>query len=388
MNSIFTEKSMPLAPNAPLFSHELASEILVDFDISECVSCGFIYNTEFKPEHMEKIYAGSYSSGIPFSPKVLEKYNYIINNAFASIDLKGKTICEIGASDFTFSNLMLKEGCKEVAAFEPSNFFNPENANITHIKKLFTAEAYFDSIKDKSDLVIIRHVLEHVYDPLEILSSIDKILKPGGYVYIEVPNTSNILEDKRFYDFFYEHVGYYTPAFLTSLMKNFKYKAETTISLANHQHFGVLFSKASDAAIEKNSFLRGSQNFNGDLSSIINEIKDVQKVTTKSLNDLILKYKKVGLYGAGNHGINVSCLMSFPEHANVKFLDLNPLKSSKFSPKSHIEIITPTKSIIDSMDVIIITAALHQDEIYLDLREKFEYSKKVFGIYPEFRELN
>ena len=37
------------------------------------------------------------------------------------------------------------------------------------------------------DLVIMNQVLEHVTDPLGFLDSIKKLLKPGGYLYIDVP---------------------------------------------------------------------------------------------------------------------------------------------------------------------------------------------------------
>ncbi len=41
------------------------------------------------------------------------------------------------------------------------------------------------------DVILVLHVLEHVYNPIEILKIIQKILKPGGIVLIGTPNFSS-----------------------------------------------------------------------------------------------------------------------------------------------------------------------------------------------------
>jgi SAM-dependent methyltransferase len=41
---------------------------------------------------------------------------------------------------------------------------------------------------DFFDIVVIRNVLEHLFDPNIDLQEIRRILKPNGYVYVKVPN--------------------------------------------------------------------------------------------------------------------------------------------------------------------------------------------------------
>jgi 2-polyprenyl-3-methyl-5-hydroxy-6-metoxy-1,4-benzoquinol methylase len=44
-------------------------------------------------------------------------------------------------------------------------------------------------LRDNSyDIVVIRNVLEHLFDPNIDLQEIRRILKPNGYVYVKVPN--------------------------------------------------------------------------------------------------------------------------------------------------------------------------------------------------------
>lgn len=54
---------------------------------------------------------------------------------------------------------------------------------------LFKGELYnLKTPKHFFDVVHINHVLEHIYNPVEILKRIKSIIKPGGFLVIEVPN--------------------------------------------------------------------------------------------------------------------------------------------------------------------------------------------------------
>jgi SAM-dependent methyltransferase len=66
------------------------------------------------------------------------------------------------------------------------------------------------------DLVSIMHVLEHVRRPVETLNQIRGVLKPGGLLFIEVPNTSDL---NMFYDLLlFEHLYHFTPETLAWLL--------------------------------------------------------------------------------------------------------------------------------------------------------------------------
>ncbi len=66
------------------------------------------------------------------------------------------------------------------------------------------------------DLVLISHVLEHLADPRQELTAIRQVLKPGGALFIEVPNRSgNIslpIDDNR------AHIHFFNAASLTRLL--------------------------------------------------------------------------------------------------------------------------------------------------------------------------
>ena len=68
------------------------------------------------------------------------------------------------------------------------------------------------------DLVIIKDVVEHLEKPLELLDHLIKFIRPGGFLYIRVPN-------RYAYPFHWAvdtkgHINHFTPGELKKIMAN------------------------------------------------------------------------------------------------------------------------------------------------------------------------
>jgi SAM-dependent methyltransferase len=71
--------------------------------------------------------------------------------------------------------------------------------------------------KNSFDLVAIMHVLEHVSRPVEVVRQMAEVIKPGGVLFVEVPNT---LDLNMFYDvLLFEHLYHFQPATLAWLLQ-------------------------------------------------------------------------------------------------------------------------------------------------------------------------
>lgn len=376
LKKVFHATKVPLAPNAPIDKAGFDSEIFVKLDIVQCQHCSLIYNQAFEPLMIEKIYTKNYSSGIPNSPKVLDKYKKIIDGTILSENVDSKCVVEIGASDFTFSELLVERGASKVIAFEPSDLFQSKNPLIHHINGFFSPERIpVDS--EEIDLVVMRHVLEHLPNPLDTVEQLASIAKPGLKLYIEVPNSEDIIKNYRFYDFFYEHVTYFNPDLLVKIMKNFGFTTHSVTQLVNGQHFGILCEKLETnnknlLPIQATGNLQTVDNFDHYTQAFLQKIKKV-----------IDSYDQVAIYGAGNHGLGVTSLLELNSGKVKCFLDLNKMKSGKFSPKTHIPIMPPKKEDLEKLEAIVIIAPLHQDEIISDLRNKLGFTKDLWVTYPD-----
>jgi SAM-dependent methyltransferase len=82
-----------------------------------------------------------------------------------------------------------------------------------------TLDGVVDKMKDQFDVVVMRHVLEHMMDPAAALASVRRLLKPGGLLYVAVPNVlalEAILPGWTGYQPY--HVHYFSPASLSQLL--------------------------------------------------------------------------------------------------------------------------------------------------------------------------
>lgn len=376
---------VPACANSPLSQKEFFKELIGELDIVMCRSCSHIFNKSADKKIIKKMYNTNYSSGLPNSKEIIERFNYIINNAIQYDNHKYKIILEIGASDFTFSNLLLEKGAEKIIAFEPSNIFVNINPSIIHINKYFSSEELPISFKDKIDLLVMRHVLEHMIDPVKVIEQICKVMSIGSSIYIEVPNIEDILKKKRIYDFFYEHVNYFSPALLSELFSIGGFEIKKFSELNNGQHFGILFIKTKNII---------SPNFSDLKLAIASREEDISIFRkgffdlTRELGDIFKNNKKIAIYGAGNHSIAVTVLMNLKEKDVMFLLDINKLKEGFYSPMSHILIKPPSVELVNEIETVVIIASLHESEIYNDLRQKYGFKGKIYGTYPYIRQLD
>lgn len=49
-----------------------------------------------------------------------------------------------------------------------------------------------DGVRDRYDVITLSHVIEHVHDPVDLLVRIHRLLKPGGYLWLETPNLQSL----------------------------------------------------------------------------------------------------------------------------------------------------------------------------------------------------
>lgn len=107
-------------------------------------------------------------------------------------------------------------------------------------------------LEEKFDLILLRHVLEHLYSPLEAINNVAKWLKPSGRLYIELPDLSLFQRAAPFPGFFYEyeHINHFSLYSLLNLMRGFnliQFESSSEI----YPCIRALFEVAS---VEKNIF--------------------------------------------------------------------------------------------------------------------------------------
>ena len=164
------------------------------FNVVRCKICGLLYtNPRPKPATISKYYPKSYSNFL-LSNRFFNLLRYIIFwnelNLLSSIIRKSSRVLEIGCGTGEYLSYLKHKGY-EVEGIELSKYCidtarNKYGLNIKQgtIFDYKNKENYFD-------LIIMRHVLEHVPEPLETIKTIYKMLKENGTFFCLVPNTAS-----------------------------------------------------------------------------------------------------------------------------------------------------------------------------------------------------
>jgi SAM-dependent methyltransferase len=196
--------------------------------ICKCNVCGLVYcNPMPKPASIEMHY-----SVPPESYWVESYFNYTEEQIKSQVayftgifgDLNGKTILDIGAG-IGKSMAAFNKGGGIAYGIEPSKPFYDRAISKMSIKPEQLSNTSIEDAEfpdDMFDFISYDVVLEHVYDPTLTLKKVIKWLKPGGKVFIVVPNanwlianTVNLLYKLRGMDYVTNLSPFHMPYHLT-----------------------------------------------------------------------------------------------------------------------------------------------------------------------------
>ena len=166
-----------------------------------CEKCGLIqtnprmdelsYNKFYKNE-----YRNIYESGDDAIEKEFQKevnrgneiFEYIIKNS--EIDLHDKFIVEIGTGAGGILKKFQDEGNRILGVDFGQKYIEFGLKNNLNLK-IGSIEIIEDE-REKPDVVILSHVVEHFLEPIKMLTRVRKLIKEEGIVYIEVPGIKNL----------------------------------------------------------------------------------------------------------------------------------------------------------------------------------------------------
>jgi SAM-dependent methyltransferase len=163
----------------------------------------------------------------------------------SDIGLAPGRVYEVGCASGEMLNQFRKQGWAVMGCdLSPSA--------IGQAKMIFGIEADLGGEEDviprqnNLDLILICHVLEHLYDPPAALARFHAALAPGGYLILEVPCAvaPEVLPPGWFT---FEHLHYYQPAILERLLQEAGFNLVETRIAMTEEHYPVIAMAARKA---------------------------------------------------------------------------------------------------------------------------------------------
>ena len=283
-----------------------------DVRLVEDLQTGLVYNASFNPELME--YDEHYQNEQAVSSMFQEHLESVAQIIKHSIGLDG--LVEVGCGKGYFLELLLQQGFN-VTGFDPAY----EGTN-TRIER-----HYFEpTLGIKANGLILRHVLEHILEPVDFLMRLKDANGGSGLIYIEVPNFDWICSKKAWFDIFYEHANYFRLEDFDRMFKNIIERGE----LFGGQYIYVV-AELTSLTIPKYD-VQNRVDFPHDFLDllVINNRTD---------------HKSAAIWGGASKGVIFSLLKKREGiHFNT-VIDINPAKQGKFLPGTGLQVQSPTHAL-------------------------------------------
>lgn len=201
--------AQPLATGGwPISAQEAQAMPDLPLDFVRCLDCGHVFNRTFD-------YAR-----IPYSAKPYRMFNAGVHwSAFMNGVLErlagflpvNPTVIEIGHGDGGFlASLAERAGAGRWIGFDPNGAVG-ELGGVDYRQQLFNPLS--DIALLSPDLIISRHVLEHLTNPLRFLQTVGlaaAAAEQAPLFYLEVPCIDRAIETGRSVDFYFEHGSHFT----------------------------------------------------------------------------------------------------------------------------------------------------------------------------------
>lgn len=327
-----------------------------DIDLVICDSCAFVWNLAFEPERM--VYAPGYENALHYSPSFRNFANGLAQSLIGRFDLAGKHIVEIGCGDGFMLSLMVKHGVASATGFDPTMAGKTSEFGAQECVEIVPEYFGSDHLDRPYDAIICRHVLEHLDDPMQLLSDLRRHIGDRDVpVYFEVPNATWMLDSVSMWDVIYEHVGYWSAPSLENAFRRAGFQPTRVVSGYDDQFLMIeaLPTPTPFSGTNENAgkILEAARNFSAKASVNLefwgNRLSEIEG--------------KAVIWGAGSKGITFANAIGAPAVKLSAMIDLNPRKHGLYVPSVGIPVVSPDALLELSPSTVIISNGLYFDEI-------------------------
>lgn len=188
----------------------------------------------------------SYDNGFMNELRIRKRAKNIVED-IKRLQIYPKKVLDVGCGA-GFLLDVFKDKYTDVVGIEPSVELS-DSARKLGLKVVtgYLSNRNINKIKTKFDLIIVSHVIEHIFLPKEFIDLLSKLLEKNGFLYIETPNIrSNLaLIEKENYTFLTppEHVCLYSDKGIKELFQfgDKRFKIIKQYSFSDPEHImGIL----------------------------------------------------------------------------------------------------------------------------------------------------
>lgn len=317
LREVYRAERLPVLQNRMFASAETARGcVRGDVVLAQSAETGLVFNRAFRPELVE--YDADYQNEQGLSTAFARHLDAVLD--VMRRHFSGASLLEVGCGKGLFLERLLAAGF-DVTGLDPTY----EGTNPRVIRKFFTPE-----VGIRAEGIVLRHVLEHVPDPVAFLAGLREANGGSGTIYIEVPCLDWIADHHAWFDIFYEHVNYFRRVDFERMFG--------TVHEAGHSFAGQYLYVVADLATLRPPRRPADDVFSlpaGFLSAI-----DESRARLRANGGTAAR----AIWGGASKGVIFALLM---ERAGVRIdtvIDINPAKQGRYLAATGLRVQSPDEA--------------------------------------------
>lgn len=344
---IFWAEGLPVLQNRIFATAaEARASATGDMVLVQDMDTGLIFNSAFDPDRLkyDQNYQNEQACSSVFKTH-LEAVTTVIRRHF-----HGCRLIEVGCGKGFFLEHLQAQGFA-ITGIDPA--YEGNNASVVKAR-------FEPGLGLAADAIVLRHVLEHMPDPLSFLSGIARANGGKGRIYIEVPCFEWICRHRAWFDIFYEHVNYFRR---TDFERMFG-----TIAESGHLFGGqYLYLVADLSCLRRPRFDQNcALDFPADFLTGIQELSSIAG-----------RYARNAIWGAASKGVVFAVYMQ-RAGAGLEFvIDINPVKHGKYLAVSGLQVMSPERALplLQPENNIFVMNSNYLDEIVAQSGNRYHYCR-------------
>jgi 2-polyprenyl-3-methyl-5-hydroxy-6-metoxy-1,4-benzoquinol methylase len=336
-----------------------------DIVLGFCDHCSMIYNTAFDETLLS--YGQDYENSLHFSPRFQDYATGLANDLLQNYGSTDLDILEIGCGKGDFLKLLTAHGANRCVGYDAS--FQESVNPTTGIPGLNIYPEFFspDIHKERADLLINRHVLEHMANPIGFARTLGQGLKDSATaaIFCEVPNGLWTLRDLGIWDLIYEHCSYFTENSLLRVIEAGGFYPTRT-----HTQFGEQFLciEASRQTAQPPT----PQCSMEEICSLADSFGSHLATKRATWEDRLAEYQRqdqrVVTWGAGSKGVTFLNIISGADSIEAA-VDINPRKAGRYIPGTGQAVHNPKWLQGKDIDLVLVMNPIYESEIQSQLAQ-------------------
>lgn len=363
-------------PNVPVHSCLMVKsrEAALDFpsgklDLAVCRSCGFIQNRAYDPSLQN--YSPEYEETQGFSGTFRAFQTRLCQDQVARYGLGDKLVLEIGCGKGEFLTELCEISGGRGIGIDPG--YRPERNTSEAAERIeFRNEFYApEHASLRADYIACRHTLEHIGDVDAFMRIVVESVegRDDAILCFELPGTERILEERAFWDLYYEHCSYFTLGSLARLFRRHGFELLDLYKEYDDQYLLIEAKTASQGAEPMGRRFEAEDDLAATLAAVDSFEAAIEDKFAGLRADLAEARSRgpVVLWGSGSKAVSYLTTLGIGDEVTA-VVDINPHKHGKFLAGTGHEIIAPERLKEIQPAHVLIMNPIYVDEITRDVR--------------------